>query len=170
MWCAQGVGTSFNATRRCSLFLMTLSHAGGSTSTLSRRSLILEQPSARRTPKSIQKSTPDLARSRPRKPNQNPIRTTVFSKRGLWPRSRARLWLSQLQDGTIASVEAIAGRERCSKRHVHMTISLAFLAPDLVTAAVERRLPDGIRIARLFDPPVEWDRQRRMLGLTSSSL
>jgi hypothetical protein len=34
-----------------------------------------------------------------------------------------------------------------------MTISLAFLAPSLVIAAVEGRLPHGIGVARLFDAP-----------------
>ena len=42
----------------------------------------------------------------------------------------------------------IALRERCSLRHVNMTISLAFLAPKLVRAAVEGRLPRGVNIAR----------------------
>jgi site-specific DNA recombinase len=48
-----------------------------------------------------------------------------------------------------------------------MTISLAFLAPSLVKAAVEGRLPRGIGLARLIDAPVEWDQQHRMLGLAS---
>jgi site-specific DNA recombinase len=46
-----------------------------------------------------------------------------------------------------------------------MTISLAFLAPSLVKAAVEGRLPRGIGVARLFDTPVAWSRQHQMLGL-----
>jgi hypothetical protein len=50
-------------------------------------------------------------------------------------------------------------RERCSVRHINMTISLAFLAPKLVRAAVEGRLPRGINIARLRDAPAEWSRQ-----------
>jgi len=37
---------------------------------------------------------------------------------------------------------------------VNMTISLAFLAPSLVKAAVEGRLPRGIGAARLFDAPL----------------
>jgi hypothetical protein len=37
-----------------------------------------------------------------------------------------------------------------------MTISLAFLAPDLVKAAIEGRLPRGIGVARLCDSPAEW--------------
>jgi hypothetical protein len=38
-----------------------------------------------------------------------------------------------------------------------MTISFAFLAPSLVKAAVEGRLPRGIGLARLIDAPAEWD-------------
>jgi hypothetical protein len=46
-----------------------------------------------------------------------------------------------------------------------MTISLAFLAPDLVKAAVEGRLPRGIGVERLRDAPPEWSRQFETLGL-----
>ena len=75
-------------------------------------------------------------------------------------------WLNELIDDTKASVESIAKRERCSVRQVNMTISLAFLAPDLVRAAIEGRLPRGIGVTRLRDAPVEWSRQQAMLGLT----
>ena len=43
---------------------------------------------------------------------------------------------------------------------------LAFLAPNLVQAAVEGRLPRGIGVARLRDAPAEWSRQYAMLGLS----
>ena len=46
-----------------------------------------------------------------------------------------------------------------------MTISLAFLAPDLVKAAIEGRLPRGIGMTRLSDLPAEWTLQRQALGL-----
>ena len=46
-----------------------------------------------------------------------------------------------------------------------MMISLAFLAPDLVTAAMHGRLPRGIGVRRLIDAPLEWSRQWHMLGL-----
>jgi len=46
-----------------------------------------------------------------------------------------------------------------------MTISLAFLAPNLVEAAVEGRLPRGIGVELLRDPPAEWSRQFEALGL-----
>jgi hypothetical protein len=44
-------------------------------------------------------------------------------------------------------------RENCSARKVNMTISLAFLAPDLVKAAIDGRLPHGMGVARLTDLP-----------------
>jgi site-specific DNA recombinase len=79
--------------------------------------------------------------------------------------ARGRQWLSEIEAAT-ATIDDIAAREACSKRHVNMTISLAFLAPSLVKAAVEGRLPHGIGVARLFDAPVAWSRQHQMLGLT----
>ncbi len=45
------------------------------------------------------------------------------------------------------------------------TLSLAFLAPDLVKAAIDGRLPHGMGVTRLADLPAEWSRQRRILGL-----
>jgi site-specific DNA recombinase len=48
---------------------------------------------------------------------------------------------------------------------VNMAISLAFLAPNLVKAAVEGRLPRGIGVERLRDPATEWSRQFEALGL-----
>ncbi len=46
-----------------------------------------------------------------------------------------------------------------------MTISMAFIAPALVRAAVEGRLPRGIGVASLRDAPAEWSRQLERLGL-----
>jgi hypothetical protein len=68
----------------------------------------------------------------------------------------------------VADIDVIAARERCSIRKVNMTISLAFLAPELVKAAIEGRLPRDVGMARLCDPPAEWSRQRQVLGLTHS--
>jgi len=44
-------------------------------------------------------------------------------------------------------------------------ISLAFLAPDLVRAAVEGRLPRGLGVERLRNAPAEWRQQFEALGL-----
>jgi site-specific DNA recombinase len=80
--------------------------------------------------------------------------------------ARGRRWLKELVEDATITVESIAKRERCSMRQVNMTISLAFLAPNLVKAAIEGRLPRGIGVERLRDAPVEWSRQYAMLGLT----
>jgi hypothetical protein len=79
--------------------------------------------------------------------------------------ARGRRWLNEIIDGTTANAETIAERAGCSVRQVNMTISLAFLAPSLVRAAIEGRLPRGIGITRVRDAPVEWSRQHAMLGL-----
>jgi DNA invertase Pin-like site-specific DNA recombinase len=80
--------------------------------------------------------------------------------------ARGRQWLTEIEAGTV-TFDGIATREACSKRHVHMTISLAFLAPSLVKAAIEGRLPQGIGVARLCDAPVAWVCQHRMLGFVN---
>src|SRR3979490_2777511 len=79
--------------------------------------------------------------------------------------ARGRRWLDEIVAGTVTSVEQIAARDKWSIRQVNMTISLAFLAPDLVKAAVEGRLPRGVGVARLRDAPAEWSRQFETLGL-----
>jgi len=76
-----------------------------------------------------------------------------------------RRWLDELVTGISCTPQAIAQREGCSQRHVERTISLAFLAPDLVQAAVDGRLPRVVGVSRLIDLPPEWQHQWRMLGL-----
>jgi hypothetical protein len=76
-----------------------------------------------------------------------------------------RRWLAEIVEGKVPSIEAIAAQEGCSSRHVAMTISLAFLCPDLVRAAVDGSLPRGIGVRTLTELPPEWSRQHRMLGL-----
>ena len=51
--------------------------------------------------------------------------------------ARGRRWLNELIVDPGADAESIATRDGCSVRKVNMTISLAFLAPDLVKAAIE---------------------------------
>jgi hypothetical protein len=80
--------------------------------------------------------------------------------------ARGRHWLEELIAGTITDVEQITTREGCSLRHAYMTISLAFVSPALVRAAIEGRLPRGIGIARLRNAPAEWSCQHAMLGLS----
>jgi site-specific DNA recombinase len=79
--------------------------------------------------------------------------------------ARGRQWLDDVVSGRMTTVTELCARENCSVRQVNMTISLAFLAPNLVKAAIEGRLPRGIGIERLRDLPPEWSRQFEVLGL-----
>jgi hypothetical protein len=82
--------------------------------------------------------------------------------------ARGRRWLEEIMTGTITDAKQLARRERCTVRQVNMTLSLAFLAPQLVKAAVEGRLPRGINIERLRDPDADWSRQFQDLGLSTN--
>jgi site-specific DNA recombinase len=99
--------------------------------------------------------------------SRNEVRPTRIERRArlVGAISRGRRWLDEIVSGSATNIEQIATRQKCSVRQVNMTISLAFLAPDLVKAAVEGRLPRGIGVERLRDAPAEWSRQFEALGL-----
>ena len=80
---------------------------------------------------------------------------------------RGRRWLKELIEDPAATTESIATGAQCSVRKVNMTVSLAFLAPDLVKAAIDGHLPHDLGIARLCDLPIEWARQHQTLGLAA---
>jgi site-specific DNA recombinase len=79
--------------------------------------------------------------------------------------ARGRRWLGEIVSGAVTSAEQLARREGCTVRQINLTLSLAFLAPRLVKAAVEGRLPRGINIERLRDSDADWSRQFQDLGL-----
>jgi site-specific DNA recombinase len=83
--------------------------------------------------------------------------------------ARGRQWLDEIVSGAVQDVEEIAQRHHCSVRYVNLTISMAFIAPSLVQAAVEGRLPRGIGVASLRDAPAEWSLQLARLGLIEPS-
>ena len=56
--------------------------------------------------------------------------------------------------GAADGIEAITMREGCSARQVALTLSLTSLEPDIVRAAVEGRLPHGVGMRQLVDPPL----------------
>ena len=63
------------------------------------------------------------------------------------------------------TIKDIAIKQKCSVRQINLTLSMAFLAPPLVKAAIEGRLPRGIGIAELRDAPAECSKQYLKLGL-----
>jgi site-specific DNA recombinase len=83
----------------------------------------------------------------------------------LTPPSKAHRWLDELLSGPPDTIESIAAREGKSERSIRMTLSLAFLSPDLVKAAIDGRLPRGFGLTRLIDLPMAWLDQWEALGL-----
>ncbi len=78
----------------------------------------------------------------------------------------ARRWLDELIAGTITEVATIAAREQKTERSVRMTLSLAFLDPVIIKAAVEGKLPRGYGVSRLVDLPPAFSDQWTALGIT----
>jgi site-specific DNA recombinase len=103
----------------------------------------------------------------PHNASRSEVRPEQFERRArlVSAIARGRRWLDDVISGRVTTVAQLCTREKCSVRQVNMTISLAFLAPSLVGAAIEGRLPRGIGIERLRDPPTEWRRQLEALGL-----
>jgi site-specific DNA recombinase len=79
--------------------------------------------------------------------------------------ARGRRWLDEMISGKVEGIEAIANREGVSERSARMGLSLAFLAPDIVQAAVDGILPRGLGVSRLMDMPPSWVDQRSIIGI-----
>jgi site-specific DNA recombinase len=77
----------------------------------------------------------------------------------------AHRWLNELTHDANESIEKLAARERKTERSIRMTLSLAFVAPPIVVAAIEGRLPRGFGVKRLMDLPMVWSEQWAALGL-----
>ena len=79
--------------------------------------------------------------------------------------AKGRRWVSELISGKLEGIEAIAAGEGISERSARMGLSLAFLAPDIVQAAVDGTLPRGLGVSRLVDMPPNWAEQQQALGI-----
>jgi site-specific DNA recombinase len=77
----------------------------------------------------------------------------------------AHHWLDELSTSPNRNIESLAAREGKTERWIRRTISLAFLCPALVKAAIDGRLPRGFGVKRLMDLPTAWPDQWSALGL-----
>jgi hypothetical protein len=83
--------------------------------------------------------------------------------------ARGRRWLEEIVFDQTDRIELIAAREGVPERSARSILSLAFLAPDIVKAAVTGTLSKGFGVSRLIDLPANWAEQRRALGLSARS-
>lgn len=72
---------------------------------------------------------------------------------------KARRWLEMLINGEAASLKELADSEGMTERSARMTLSLAFLRPDVIRAAIDGTLPQGTTMMSLTEPPVAWTAQ-----------
>jgi site-specific DNA recombinase len=77
----------------------------------------------------------------------------------------AHHWLDELTRSPDQTIQSLAAREGKTERWIRRTISLAFLCPALVKAAIDGRLPHGFGVKRLMDLPMAWPDQWLALGL-----
>jgi len=96
--------------------------------------------------------------------DKRPIRSETRAKL-VQAIAQGRCWVKELIEANVKSVQEIATREQCSIRQVNRAMTLAFLSPRLVEAAVAGTLPRGIGVASIHQLPVEWARQHAALGL-----
>jgi site-specific DNA recombinase len=69
-------------------------------------------------------------------------------------------------DDRSADLPSLAKQQGVSEKPIRATLSLAFLAPDIVEAAIEGRLNRGLTVTQMTGLPSDWKLQRQALGLT----
>lgn len=80
--------------------------------------------------------------------------------------ARGHQWLSWLESGKAASLSDIAKQVGVDNSYVSRMVNLTVLAPDIVEAILEDKLPPDTKLFDLaVDPPTLWDDQRRRIGL-----
>jgi site-specific DNA recombinase len=67
---------------------------------------------------------------------------------------------------SAADITALAYNESISERNIRRALPLAFLAPDIVKAAIDGELPPDLVMTRIqSDLLISWSDQRAALGL-----
>jgi site-specific DNA recombinase len=80
---------------------------------------------------------------------------------------RAHDWWNRLISGQETSMKEMASRDRLSVRYIRDILPLVFLAPDITERILKGSQPRTLCLAQLTRArhmPLNWDKQRRMLG------
>jgi DNA invertase Pin-like site-specific DNA recombinase len=81
--------------------------------------------------------------------------------------AKARLWLRDILDGRVATLEEVAVREGRSERYIRMLMPLAFLSPPIVARIIDGSAPFGLAPVPLArDLPLSWFEQETRLLAT----
>ena len=83
--------------------------------------------------------------------------------------ARAHVWYEELKSGGVASITELAAREKRSVRSIRLNLNLAWLAPDLVRAALNGQLDPKLSATELARSlPSDWETQRTLIGHRSN--
>lgn len=79
---------------------------------------------------------------------------------------RGIYWQQLIDNGTVASGTEIAEREGIHRSTINDLLRLALLAPDIVQAAYEGRLPRAVSLEAILRAkvPLDWNKQRRLIA------
>jgi hypothetical protein len=78
--------------------------------------------------------------------------------------ARAWRWHRLLEAGRYPSIKALARAEGVHHAYVAKLLRSTLLAPDMIEAVLDGRLPKGLKLEELVRPlPADWAEQRRVL-------
>ncbi len=79
---------------------------------------------------------------------------------------RGIYWQRLIDSGVVASGTEIAEREGIHRSTINDLLRLALLAPDIVQAAYEGRLPRAVSLEAILRAkvPLDWNEQRRLIA------
>jgi hypothetical protein len=79
--------------------------------------------------------------------------------------ARAWRWRMMIETGKVRTVRHLAEKEKISSSYLARILRLTLLAPDIIEAILDGRVPKGLSLADLMEPfPMEWDQQRVRFG------
>jgi hypothetical protein len=85
--------------------------------------------------------------------------------------ARAFRYQRLLNEGRYGSISEMAAAEKIERGYLGSLLRLTLLAPDLVEAVLDGRMPCGLDLPQLLEPiPMEWAVQREALANAESRL
>lgn len=104
--------------------------------------------------------------SRPIAVTDTPVLSPEQDRPLLKALGRGIYWQQLIDNGTVASGTEIAERECIHRSTVNDLLRLALLAPDIVQAAYEGRLPRAVSLEAILRAkvPLDWNEQRRLIA------
>jgi hypothetical protein len=104
--------------------------------------------------------------SQPIAVTDTPVLTPEQDRPLLKALGRGIYWQQLIDNGTVVSGTELSERECIHRSTVNDMLRLALLAPDIVQAAYEGRLPRAVSLEAILRAkvPLDWNEQRRLIA------